>query len=291
MIAFVFPGQGSQFLGMGQDTLIEHPELELYLRKAQDTIGVDLKELIFGEDAEKLTLSQNAQASILTITYIKYLAHKKETGEEPEILAGHSLGEWTALVIADVLDFETALRCVYARGLYMNEACPPGLGTMAAVMGLPLEIIEDILQGYRNVLIANDNGQQVVISGATDEVGEVMEHLKRAGARKVIPLQVSGPFHSPLIAGAQARMQEHLMKIPFRSPRLPIVQNVTAQMETDALTIKKNMVRQITWPVRWRESIYTMQDQGVETIREIGPKAILTPINKKIMREQRQMAL
>jgi len=290
MIAFTFPGQGSQHLGMGQDILEKHPEYEKYFEITSKKLGFDIKEIIFGEDEKNLTLTQNAQAAILLVSYIKYLYTKEKLGYEPDVVAGHSLGEWTALVVAEVIDFETAIECVYSRGLFMSEACSPGLGTMAAVLGMEASLIEEILKDFANVQIANYNGpMQTVISGDTSEVLLAMEMIKEKGAKKVVQLNVSGPFHSKLIVSAQENMKIKLENIKFNNPKFPIVQNVSGKYETDPENIKSNLIRQITSPVRWTEIILEMHKNGINKIVEVGPGKVLSSLNKKIVKNAEHM--
>lgn len=285
MNAFVFPGQGSQSLGMGSELLKENPEYKTYLKKANDALGYDLESIIFGDDLEKLTLTQNAQPALLTIEYIyyRYLVEKKEI--LPDVVAGHSLGEWTALVVAGVLNFEDAVRLVHLRGLYMSQACPPGQGTMAAILGMKPEKINDLLRGFENVVPANFNSSvQTVISGETKEVLEAMTFLKENGAKKVVQLNVSGPFHSPLISNAAKKLQVEVDKVEFKTPSIPIVQNVTAEYETNPKTIKENIIKQITSPVRWVESITNMNNNGIDKFIEVGPGKVLTGLIKRIVK-------
>jgi len=284
--ALVFPGQGSQKLNMGKNLIEENPEYEKYLDIANEALGYDLKSIIFGEDLEKLTLSENAQPAILAVSYMKYKKYIEENKENIEVLAGHSLGEWTALVVAGVISYEEALKAVHIRGKYMSEACTPGEGTMAAVLGLDADSIKKALVNFKNVVIANHNSHnQIVISGKTSEIEESIAILKEKGAKRVIPLNVSGPFHSPLIQNAKIKMRNYLENIEFNKPEIPIIQNYTAKEETNPREIKENIIQQITSSVRWVETIELMDRIDIKTIVEIGPTKVLTKLNKSIIKD------
>ncbi len=286
MKALVFPGQGSQKLNMGKNLIEENPEYEKYLDIANEALGYDLKSIIFGEDLEKLTLSENAQPAILAVSYMKYKKYIEENKENIEVLAGHSLGEWTALVVAGVISYEEALKAVHIRGKYMSEACAPGEGTMAAVLGLEADSIKKALVNLKNVVVANHNSHnQIVISGKTSEIEESIAILKEKGAKRVIPLNVSGPFHSPLIQNAKIKMRNYLENIEFNKPEIPIIQNYTAKEETNPREIKENIIQQITSSVRWVETIELMDRIDIKTIVEIGPTKVLTKLNKSIIKD------
>jgi [acyl-carrier-protein] S-malonyltransferase len=284
--ALVFPGQGSQKLNMGKSLIEENPEYEKYLDIANNVLGYDLKSIIFGEDLEKLTLSENAQPAILAVSYMKYKKFMEDNTEKIEVLAGHSLGEWTALVAAEVLSYEEALKAVHIRGKYMSNACAPGEGTMAAVLGLDAETIKSALINLKNVVVANHNSHnQIVISGKTSEIEQSIPILKEKGAKKVIPLNVSGPFHSPMIQEAKIKMRDYLENIEFKTPKIPIIQNYTAKVEQNPREIKENIIQQITSSVRWVETIELMESMNIKTIVEIGPTKVLTNLNKNIIKD------
>jgi len=286
MKALVFPGQGSQKLNMGKKLIEENPEYERYLDIANEALGYDLKSIIFGDDLETLTLSENAQPAILAVSYMKYKKYMEDNNEEISLLAGHSLGEWTALAVAEVISYEEALKAVHIRGKYMSEACKPGEGTMAAVLGLDADSIRNALENLENVVVANHNSHnQIVISGKTSEVKSSIQLLKDKGAKRVIPLNVSGPFHSPLIQNAKIRMREYLENIEFNKPTIPIIQNYTAKVETNPREIKENIIQQITSSVRWVETIELMDKMDIKTIIEIGPTKVLTKLNKSIIKD------
>jgi len=283
MIAFVFPGQGSQKLGMGKEILDEYPEYNEYLDKASKVINVDLKSIIFGDDEKILTLTENAQPALLTISYITYLYATEKLNIHPDIVAGHSLGEWTALVASDVISFEEGVQLVRLRGKYMSEACPPGVGGMGAVIGLDINRVRELIDKFENINIANHNAlDQIVISGDKKEVVEALELLKENGAKKVVELNVSGPFHSKLIKQAQEKLAENLKDIEFNKPKYNLIQNYTGDVENDPKKIKENIINQITGTVRWVDSVKKMKELGVTEVYEVGPGKVLTGLIKRI---------
>jgi [acyl-carrier-protein] S-malonyltransferase len=283
MIAFVFPGQGSQKLGMGKEILDEYPEYNEYLDKASKVINVDLKSIIFGDDEKTLTLTENAQPALLTISYITYLYATEKLNIHPDIVAGHSLGEWTALVASDVISFEEGVQLVRLRGKYMSEACPPGVGGMGAVIGLDINRVRELIDKFENINIANHNAlDQIVISGDKKEVVEALELLKENGAKKVVELNVSGPFHSKLIKQAQEKLAENLKDIEFNKPKYNLIQNYTGDVENDPKKIKENIINQITGTVRWVDSVKKMKELGVTEVYEVGPGKVLTGLIKRI---------
>src|SRR6056297_3328098 len=227
MKAFVFPGQGSQSTGMGKNLLEENPEYKNYYDSASEAINTDLYAIINDEDDTQLTLTQYTQPAILTTSVIAYEHIKKTTDLKPDVVAGHSLGEWTALVAAGSLTFKDAVRLVHLRGKYMSEACPPGEGTMAAVIGLSDDDIEDCLKDFDKLCIANYNSPgQIVISGAAEEFDEAQKHLTQKGAKMFVRLNVSGPFHSPLIENAKEKLKKEIEQTHFIEASIPVYQNV-----------------------------------------------------------------
>lgn len=282
MRCFVFTGQGSQYLGMGKELLDNKPEYNMYFDKVKDKINVDIKSIIYGNDEKELTLTQNAQVAILTISYIKYL-YSLEQGIKPDVVAGHSLGEWTAILAANVIDFEDAVEAVYYRGLYMSEAFEPGKGGMAAIIGMDLNEIQKVLENYPNVQIANYNSPtQIVISGEMEELLISMEKLKENGAKRVISLNVSGPFHSKFLKDAENRLRQKIERLTFKTPSIPVVQNVTARFEKDPEVIKENIIKQITSPVKWVDCVKECINKGVDEFVEVGPTKVLTKFIKQI---------
>jgi [acyl-carrier-protein] S-malonyltransferase len=219
----------------------------------------------------------------MIVSYIayKYLTDKKKISAD--VVAGHSLGEWTALTAAEVIGFRDAVKLVRKRGEYMTESCEPGKGLMAAVIGLKESAISRIIRGFDSVFIANINSpEQIVISGRKDQIEMCLSPLKRAGAKKVIPLNVSGAFHTVMMEKAVKKLSKDMEKVNFRIPKMPVVQNVTADYEYDPEIIKKNLLIQITHPVRWSDSIVKMRDKGVSEFIEVGFKNILIKLIKRI---------
>jgi len=279
MIAFLFPGQGSHYSGMGEN-FAKYESAEKFYQRASEVLGFDIYEVMNG-DEEFLTLTENAQPAIYLASYIAFEEIKK-MGIEPEVVAGHSLGEYTALAAAGVYDFETGIYLVRKRGEYISQALEPGKGTMAAIIGLDLEKIEEIVNSIEGVYIANYNAPvQIVISGLKNAVYEAMEKCKEAGARKVVELKVSGPFHTPYLKYAEEKMEEEVRQIKFRKPCCPIVMNVTAKPTTDPEEIKKNLIAQITGPVKWVQTMKTMKEMNVTEMYEIGPKDVLKGLGKR----------
>ncbi|HOO33492.1 MAG TPA: ACP S-malonyltransferase [Thermotogota bacterium] len=283
--AFVFPGQGSQSTGMGSNLVKAFPEYREYYDKAATAIGEDIYDIINSEDDTKLTLTQFTQPAILTTSVIAYEHTLKTTGLRPDAVAGHSLGEWTALVAAGALNFGDAVRLVHLRGKYMSEACPPGVGTMAAVLGLEAEEIEEALKDIENVCLANINSPgQIVISGAAANFDAAEEALKAKGAKRFIRLTVSGPFHSPLIENAKISLRKAIEQVQFSEPKIPVYQNVDAKPHKDLEVIKENLIAQITSPVRWIETVQNMSADGVNEFYEIGHGGVLSGLIKRIDR-------
>ena len=286
MKAFVFPGQGSQSVGMGKNLLEKNPEYNNYYDIASEVIHDDLFAIINAEEDTKLTLTQYTQPAILTTSVIAYEHMRKTTDLKPDVSAGHSLGEWTALVVAGVLSFKDAVRLVHLRGKYMSEACPPGEGTMAAVIGLSDEVIEECLKHFDNLCIANYNSPgQIVISGAAKEFDEAEKQLTEKGAKMFVRLNVSGPFHSPLIEDAKEKLKNEIESTEFNEANIPVYQNVDAKPHTSVEEIKKNLIRQVTSAVRWTQTVENMISDGVDEFYEIGHGGVLSGLIKRINRK------
>lgn len=285
--AFQFPGQGSQQVGMGKDLAERFPAAARIFARADEVLGFPLSRLCFEGPAEALNDTINAQPAILTAS-VAALRVLEERGESPTCVAGHSLGELTALVAADALTFEDALLLVRERGRLMKAAGARRPGGMAAVLGLDTNevaaICEHISQetgGY--VGIANDNSPgQVVISGDETALAAGIEAMHAAGARRVIRLAVSIAAHSPLMAEAAAAFRHALEKVPFRQPRIPFIANATTEELTEPESIREALVRQLTSPVRWRESVRRMIHRGVARFVEVGPGDVLTNLLRRI---------
>jgi [acyl-carrier-protein] S-malonyltransferase len=283
---FVFPGQGSQSTGMGKNLVEEYPEYNNYYDIASEVIRDDLYAIINAKDDSKLTLTQYTQPAILTTSVIAYEHIRKTTNLKPDVVAGHSLGEWTALLVAGVLSFKDAVRMVHLRGKYMSEACPPGEGTMAAVIGLSDEVIEECLKDFDNLCIANYNSPgQIVISGAANEFDEAEKQLTEKGAKMFVRLNVSGPFHSPLIEDAKEKLEKEIENTEFHEANIPVYQNADAKPHTSVEEIKKNLIRQVTSAVRWTQTVENMISDGVDEFYEIGHGGVLSGLIKRINRK------
>lgn len=287
-IAFLFPGQGSQVVGMGKDFYQDIAESKEIFEKADKKLGQKLQELIFEGPQDTLTLTYNAQPALLT-TSIAILEYVKKFNIHADYVAGHSLGEYSALVAAGVLDFEDAVYAVKKRGEYMDEAVPAGQGAMSAILGMAAEELEkvtnNVTENGDSVQLANLNCPgQIVISGTAAGVEKASALAKENGAKRAIPLVVSGPFHSELMKPAAERFDQILSDINFNDASTPVIANVTAKPVESHEQIKDLLVKQLYSPVRWEESIRTMVQNGVTTFIEIGPGKVLTGLVKKIDR-------
>ena len=279
MRAFLFPGQGSQYSGMGED-FARYESAEIYYERARQVLGFDLKEIMDG-DEKTLTLTENAQPAIYLESFIAFEEMKKR-GIMPDVVAGHSLGEYTALAAAGVYDFETGLYLVRKRGEYISAALEPGKGTMAAIIGLDPKKIEEVVNGIEGVYMANYNApSQIVISGLKEAVYQAMEECKKLGAKRVVELKVSGPFHTPYLKYAEEKMLEEVRQIKFKEPCCPVVMNITAQPTTDPEELKVNLIAQITGPVRWMQTMEKMKEMEVAEAFEVGPKEVLKGLGKR----------
>lgn len=287
-IAFLFPGQGSQIVGMGKDFYQEIVESKEIFDKADKKLGQELKELIFEGPQDTLTLTYNAQPALLT-TSMAILEYVKKFNIHADFVAGHSLGEYSALVAAGVLNFEDAVYAVKKRGEYMDEAVPAGQGAMSAILGMSAEELEkitnEVTENGDSVQLANLNCPgQIVISGTANGVEKASALAKENGAKRAIPLVVSGPFHSELMKPAAEKFDQVLSELSFKDAAIPVVANVTAQPVQSHQEIKDLLVKQLYSPVRWEESVRTMIENGVTTFVEIGPGKVLTGLVKKINR-------
>ena len=286
--AFLFPGQGSQKVGMVQDLFANYDSVKALIKEADETLGFSISKMMFEGPDTELMKTEFTQPAILTASVAVWQV-LKEHGLTPDIAAGHSLGEYSALVAAGAISFADAVHTVHLRGRFMQEAVPLGEGGMAAVIGSNPETIVKVCSEVSTedlpVQAVNFNCPgQVVIAGATAAVEKACEALKEAGARRAIMLKVSAPFHSTLMEPAALRLKEVLDKIDIRDTTIPVVANVNAKEETKADEIRKNLVDQAAHPVHWEESIRNMVAGGVDMTVEAGPGTVLTGFMKKIAR-------
>lgn len=287
-VAFVFPGQGSQYPGMGRELADNFCLARQVFEEASDALGMDLARLCFEGPEEDLRLTANTQPAILTASVAALRVVESECGLTPAYAAGHSLGEYSALVCADALNFADAVRTVRQRGIFMQEAVPVGVGTMAAIMGLENDVLEEICRqaaGGEVVSPANFNSPgQVVIAGHTGAVERAIALAKERGAKRALPLPVSAPFHCSLMMPAAERLARVLAEVAVNPLHLPVVSNVEAAPNIDALRLKDLLVRQVSSPVRWDESVANMAQSGVERFVEIGPGKVLCGLIKRIVK-------
>ena len=288
MIACIFPGQGSQAVGMGKALADQFPIARATFAEADEALGIALSQIIFEGPAETLTLTEHTQPGILTasIAAWRVLADK---GVQPAFVAGHSLGEYSAHVAAGTLAFGDAVRLVRNRGRYMQEAVPVGTGAMAAILGLDeatvLEACAAASQG-EVVSPANLNGAgQIVIAGAAAAVARAGERAKQLGAKRVIPLKVSAPFHCALMAPAAERLTPELRAVPTRNPRVPVIANVDARPRSTAGAAVDALIAQVSSPVRWEDSVRYLTSSGITTYIEVGPGTVLSGLVRKIHKD------
>ena len=282
--AYIFPGQGSQFPGMGKALYERSAEAREMMDRAHEILGFPITDIMFGEDAEALKATRVTQPAI----FIHSVVLARCSGlEAPSMAAGHSLGEFSALAAAGAMDFEDALRLVAVRASAMQKCCEQVPGTMAAVIKLPTETVEEICASCAGLVIpANYNSEgQIVISGEAEAVAEACAKMKEAGAKRALPLAVSGAFHSPLMEPARLELAEAIDKTPFQVPVCPVYQNVTALPSTDPEVIKDNLLRQLTSPVRWTQTVQNMVADGADSFLEIGPGTVLQGLVKRIAPE------
>jgi [acyl-carrier-protein] S-malonyltransferase len=287
MTAFVFPGQGSQSVGMGQALAGAYPEARATFDEADGALGWRLSDVIFEGPPERLTLTEHTQPAILTVSVAAWRVLDAR-GFRPDIVAGHSLGEYSAHVAAGTLAFADAVRLVHHRGRYMQEAVPVGHGAMAAILGLDEAGVraacDEAAEG-EVVSPANLNAPgQIVIAGTAAAVARAGERARARGARRVIPLQVSAPFHCALMAPAEARLTPELRAVPVRDPRVPVVANVDGEPKRDAHEAIDALIRQVCAPVRWDASVRRLASDGVTAYVEVGPGTVLSGLIRKVAR-------
>ena len=285
--AFIFPGQGSQAVGMAKDAYEAVPAATEVFRQADERLGFALSTLVFEGPDTALKQTSNTQPALLTASIALYEAFKEKMGIHPDYVAGHSLGEYSALVASGVLAFEDAVEIVRTRGKFMEQAIPDGQGGMAAVLGADREALaalcRDITESGQLVELANINCPgQIVVSGTKEGVAAVAERVKEAGGKRAITLEVSGPFHSSLMKEAATKLSGKLGAVTFSKAQIPVVANVTAKPVREGSEIRQLLVDQVYSPVLWEDSVTWLLEQGVDTFVEFGPGSVLTGLVKKI---------
>ena len=282
--AYIFPGQGSQFPGMGKALYERSAEARELMDRANEILGFPITDIMFGESAEALKATRVTQPAIFIHSVVLALCSGLET---PSMVAGHSLGEFSALAAAGAMSFEDALKLVAVRASAMQKCCEQVPGSMAAIIKLPTETIEEVCASCSGLVIpANYNSEgQVVISGEAEAVAEACKKMMEAGAKRALPLPVSGAFHSPLMEPARLELAEAIDKTPFQAPACPVYQNVTALPSSDPEVIKANLLKQLTSPVRWTQTVQNMVADGADYFLEIGPGTVLQGLVGRIAPE------
>ena len=280
--AYVFPGQGAQFVGMGKDLYETSPLAKELFEKANEILGFRITDLMFAGTDEDLKQTKVTQPAIFLHSVI--LAKTLGSTFQPDMTAGHSLGEFSALVAAGALSFEDGLKLVYTRALAMQKACEANPSTMAAILGLPDERVEEVCASVDDVVVpANYNCPgQIVISGSNSGIEKACELMKEAGAKRALPLKVGGAFHSPLMEPARLELMAAIEATPFATPICPVYQNVSTVGETDPAVIRKNLIAQLTSPVKWTQSVQQMIADGAVEFVELGPGSVLQGLITKI---------
>ncbi|MFI3304910.1 MAG: ACP S-malonyltransferase [Rikenellaceae bacterium] len=281
--AYVFPGQGAQSVGMGKDLYENNAEAKALFERANEVLGFRITDIMFDGTVEQLKETKVTQPAV----FLHSVILAKSLGVVPDAVAGHSLGEFSALVVAGVLSFENGLTLVSKRAMAMQAACEATPGTMAAVLALSDDAVETICNETEGVVVAANYNcpGQLVISGAVEAVEAACEAAKAAGARRALRLPVGGAFHSPLMAPAREELAKAIAEAEFTTPTCPIYQNVDAKPYTDAATIKENLIAQLTAPVRWTQIVENMLADGVDNFTELGPGAVLQGLIKKVSTE------
>ena len=290
MKAFVFPGQGAQFVGMGKDLYEQNETAKQLFEKANEILGYRITDIMFEGTDEDLKQTKVTQPAVFLHSVISAIC--MGDAFDPKMTAGHSLGEFSALVAAGALSFEDGLKLVYARAMAMQKACEAQPSTMAAIIGLPDEKVEEVCQevakmGKGVCVAANyNNPGQLVISGDIDAINEACEQLKAAGAKRALPLKVGGAFHSPLMQPAKDELQAAIEATEIKAPKCPVYQNVDGKPHTDPAEIKANLIAQLTSSVRWTQSVQNMIADGADDFTECGPgkalRGMIAKINKEI---------
>lgn len=290
MKAYMYPGQGAQFSGMGEDLYKTNNQAKLLFEQANEILGFRITDIMFAGTDEELKQTKVTQPAIFLHSTILSITNHDFA---PDMVAGHSLGEFSALVANRALSFEDGLQLVYKRAMAMQKACETNPSTMAAILGLDDDVVEKMCGEIDEVVVpANYNCPgQLVISGSNKGIDIACENMKAAGARRALPLPVGGAFHSPLMEPARLELEEAIMNTRFNKPLCPVYQNVTAKPATDTTVIKENLIKQLTAPVRWTQSVQNMIADGATEFIESGPGKVLQGLVKKIHREAEVRAI
>ena len=282
-MVYIFPGQGAQYVGMGKDLYESNAQAKEMFERANELLGFRITDIMFEGTADDLKQTKVTQPAVFLHSVISALV----LGVEPEMVAGHSLGEFSALVVAKVLSFEDGLRLVAARAMAMQKACELNPSVMAAVLGLPDEKVEEVCAQIDGVVVpANYNCPgQLVISGANEAIDAACEKMKEAGAKRAMKLPVGGAFHSPLMEPARVELEAAIRATTYNKPICPVYQNVDAKPYTDPEALKRNSIAQLTGPVRWTQTVQNMVADGASSFRELGPGTVLQGLIKKIAPE------
>jgi [acyl-carrier-protein] S-malonyltransferase len=291
--AYIFPGQGSQSIGMGKDLFDNFPVARKVFEEADDALGFSLSKMCFAGTIEDLALTANTQPAILTCSIAAFRVMESEGFAQPDYVAGHSLGEYSALVAANAISFKDAVQTVRKRGMYMQEAVPIGVGAMAAILGADLETIESVCAEVANGQVcspANINSpNQIVIAGNAEATDRACELLKERGAKRAIKLNVSAPFHCALMMPAQEKLHADLLKLEYNDLHFPIIENVSAELNLTVTRVCEALTQQVSSPVRWLQSVENLVKLGVETFIEVGAGKVLCGLVKQINRDVRCM--
>ena len=281
--AYVFPGQGAQYPGMGKDLYENSVEARELFDRANEILGFNITDIMFNGTADELKQTKVTQPAV----FLHSVILAKVLGVKPDAVAGHSLGEFSALVVAGALSFEDGLKLVAKRALAMQACCEKQPGGMAAILGLEDAVVEECCKAIDGVVVAANYNcpGQIVISGANEAVDKACEQLKEAGARRALRLPVGGAFHSPLMEPARVELEKAIAEVEFHTPSCPIYQNVDAQPQSDSEVIKRNVIAQLTAPVRWTQSAKNMIADGIDTYTELGPGNVLQGLIKKVNAE------